>query len=126
MTTDGGFWAGEHLKKLLKHDIPVAMSSEAFCSKNLLNKLSVLPLIYGEGISKELTKASGINSKSAIRNGTVSGTALLFAFQYSTKNIFFCGLDMANQTGFQHTQPNELELNNSLYDNRIKNKETRS
>ena len=125
MTTDGGFWAGEHLKKLQKHDIPVAMPSEAFCSKRLLNKLAVLPLLYGEGISKDLTIASRLKYKSAVRNGTVSGTALLFAFQYAAKNVYFCGLDMANQTGFQHTQPNELELNNSLYDNRIKNKETR-
>ena len=36
-----------------------------------------------------------------------------------------CGLDMANQTGFQHTQPNELELNTVIHDNRITNKDTR-
>ena len=125
MTTDGGFWAGEHLKKLLKNEIPVAMPAEAFCAKHLLQKLKVLPLIYGEGISKQLTQASGIHFKMAVRNGTVSGTALLFASQYFTKNIFMCGLDMASQKGFQHTQPNELETNSSIFDNRIKNKETR-
>ena len=125
MTTDGGFWAGEHLKKLKGKHIPVAMPSEAFCSKALLKELHVLPLIYGDGISKELTETSGIICKKAVRNGTVSGTALLFAVQYFTKNIFMFGLDMANQKGFQHTQPNELELNSTLKDNRIKNKETR-
>ena len=125
MTTDGGFWAGEHLKKLYKTDIPVAMPAEAFCSKNLLNKLKILPLVYDDGISKELTKASGIITKHAVRNGTVSGTALLFSIEYSDKNIYMCGLDMANQKGFQHTQPNELEANASIYDYRIKPKETR-
>ncbi len=125
MTTDGGYWAGEHLKKLHKADIPLAMPAEAFCSKNLLNKVRVLPLIYDDGISKELTEASGVKYKRAVRNGTVSGTALLFAIEYSQKNIYLCGLDMANQKGFQHTQPNELEMNNSIYDNRIKTKDTR-
>lgn len=125
ITTDGGFWAGEHLKKLWKLDVPVAMPAEAFCSKGLLRKLKVLPLMYGEGISKDLTKASNIKYKSAVRNGTVSGTALLFAVQHSSKNIYMCGLDMANQTGFQHTQPNELELNTVIHDNRITNKDTR-
>lgn len=125
MTTDGGFWAGEHLKKLYKTKIPVAMPAEAYCSKNLLNKLKVLPLIYDDGISKELTKESGVVYQKAVRNGTVSGTALLFAIEHSQKNIYMCGLDMANQKGFQHTQPNELETNSSIYDCRTKNKETR-
>ena len=125
MTTDGGFWAGEHLKKLYKTDIPIALPAEAFSSKNLLNKLKVLPLIYDDGISKELTIATGIANKHAVRNGTVSGTALLFAIEYSKKNIYMCGLDMANQKGFQHTQPNELEINTSIFDCRLRTKETR-
>ncbi len=125
MTTDGGFWAGEHLKKLYKTNIPVAMPAEAFCSKNLLCKLRVLPLIYDDGISRELTEISGVKYKRAVRNGTVSGTALLFAIEHSQKNIYMCGLDMANQKGFQHTQPNELETNSAISDCRIKTKETR-
>ena len=125
MTTDGGFWAGEHLKKLYKTNIPVAMPAEAFCSKKLLCKLRVLPLIYDDGISRELTEVSGVKYKRAVRNGTVSGTALLFAIEHSQKNIYMCGLDMANQKGFQHTQPNELETNSAISDCRIKTKETR-
>ena len=125
MTTDGGYWAGQHLKKITQTNIPLAMPAEAFCNIDLLHKANILPLIYGDGISKELTLKSGITFKKAVRNGTVSGTALLFAAQYSTKNIYFSGLDLACQKGFQHTQPNELEINNSIFDNRIKNKNTR-
>ena len=60
-----------------------------------------------------------------MRNGTVSGTALLFAAKYCKKNIFMCGLDLAPQKGFQHTQPNELENNSAVFDNRIQTKEKR-
>ncbi len=126
MTTDGGFWAGEHLKKLSKNDIPLALPSEALCNKSLLKKLHILPMVYDDGISKELCKASAdLTYVHAVRNGTVSGTALLFACEYCTKDIFLCGLDMASQVGFQHLQPNELEANNSVYDCRIKTKEKR-
>ena len=125
MTSDGGFWAGEHLKKLNKYDIPLAMPPEAFSSKKLLNCRQILPLTYVDGISNELMQASGLNCKRAVRNGTVSGTALLFAIEYSDKNIYMCGLDMANQKGFQHAQPNELEKNAAIFDTRIKSKENR-
>ena len=83
-------------------------------------------MYYKDGLSKELFKLFPFeNSVEAERNGTVSGTALKYALKISNKDIFFAGLDMANAKGFQHTQPNELEINNSLNDYRINNKETR-
>ena len=124
MTTDGGYWAGEHLKHIFKN-IPLALPAEAYCSSHILSTQKILPLIYSDGFSKDLTKASGIESLNVIRNGTVSGTALLFAAEHCTKNIYMCGLDLASQTGFQHTQPNELENNSSSKDNRLKTKEGR-
>ena len=125
LSTDGGYWAAEHLKPLYKHNIPLAMPAEAYCKKSLFSKLSILPLDYGDGISHELLSNSNIKAKKAVRNGTVSGTALLFAAKYCSKDIFFCGLDLAEQKGFQHTQPNQLEANSSTADFRIKNKMTR-
>ena len=126
MTTDGGFWAGEHLKKLRKTDIPLALPSEALCKKELLKKLNILPMVYDDGISKEICNAAdGLSFIHAVRNGTVSGTALLFAAEYCTEDIYLCGLDMASQKGFQHLQPNELEINNSINDCKINTKEKR-
>lgn len=126
MTTDGGYWAGEHLKHLLiQKDIPLALPSEAYCPKKVLCSQKILPLVYSDGFSKKLTNASEINCLNAVRNGTVSGTALLFAAEYCTKNIYMCGLDLAPQKGFQHTQPNELENNSAPKDNRIQTKEKR-
>lgn len=125
MTTDGGFWAGEHLKKLHENNIPLAMPSEALCNKDILRNNQILPLIYDDGVSREMSLASGITFSYAVRNGTVSGTALLFACEYCRKNIYMCGLDLAGQKGYQHLQPNELEINNSIKDNRISTKEKR-
>lgn len=119
MSTDGGYWAGEHLKALKDYSIPTAMPAEAYCHKELFSKLKLLVLDYGDGLSSELLKLSDIPVQKAVRNGTVSGTALLFACQYFTKNIYLCGLDLASQKGYQHTQPNQLEINAEVFDNRL-------
>lgn len=125
MSSDGGFWAGQHLKKLSQSNVVLALPSEALCPKTILEKTRILPLVYEDGISAELSQASGIKYMKAVRNGTVSGTALIWAIQNSTKDIYLTGLDMAAQKGFQHTQPNELEKNSSLKDSRISTKEKR-
>ena len=125
MSSDGGYWAGEHLKKLYKNDIVLALTGEGFCPKALLSKNRVLPLSYPDGISFELIKASGISYMPAVRNGTISGTALFWALSNSSQDIYLFGLDMAEQKGFQHTQPNELEYNASIKDFRINTKEKR-
>lgn len=122
MTTDGGYWAGQHLKLLSKNSISLAMPAEGYCPKALLSKLPILPLDYGDGISSDLISAKGIPAKKSFRNGTVSGTALLFAYNYGSKNIYLAGLDLACRKGFQHTQPNQLEKNSSLMDNRLHTK----
>lgn len=125
-STDGGFYAGEHFKQMKNFKIPLAITTESFCKKNILQKNPILPLTYIDGISSKLFT----NKKDflfAQRNGTVSGTALEFAIENSTENsqIFFCGLDLSCGKGFQHTQPNELEQNNCIFDNRINTKQTR-
>ncbi|MCR4953704.1 MAG: DUF115 domain-containing protein [Treponema sp.] len=128
VTTDGGFWAAEHLKLLVNkyNNIPVAITSEAFVQPQILMNNPVIPLRYVDGISENffiITKTSFITAQ---RNGTVSGTALNFAESITNGEIFLCGLDLSVSKGFQHSQPNELEKNNSIYDNRIKNKNSRT
>lgn len=125
MTSDGGYWAGQHLKKLVNNDVVLAMPTEALCPVNILSKQKILPLNYVDGISNELSNASGLSFSKAVRNGTISGTAILWAIENSNQDIFIFGMDLANQKGFQHTQPNEIETNASLFDNRIKTKEKR-
>ena len=129
ISTDGGYWAGEHLKQLKTYrNIPVAAPAEAFLPKPLLASNCIIPLEYEDEssfISTGILKECGLNTLKAVRNPTVSGTALFLALSFEPKNIFFCGLDLCSSEGFAHAQPNELEKNNSCFDNKIHTKTSR-
>ncbi len=130
MTTDGGYWAGEHLKALKAYkEIPIICSSESYVPKKLLAQNPILTIEYDDSssfISNEILKKACITGHKALRNPTVSGTALYFADNICDSQIYFLGLDLHEQPGLQHTKPNELEINNSLKDNRLKNSLTRN
>ena len=129
LTTDGGWWAGQHLKLLKKYNkIPLALPCEAFIPKDILLKNPIIPLKYNDSssfISNSILSNSDIHGLSVERNPTVSGTALSFAKAITSNNIYYCGLDLQNGKGQQHTKPNEIEKDNNLKDFRIKNIETR-
>ena len=125
MSTDGGFWAGEHLKSLYLNDIPLALALEGFCPKALLGSHKILPLVYNDNISHEIALKTKLPFMHGERNGTVSGTALVFALENSTGSVYICGMDMSNQRGYQHCQPNEIELDNSVKDYKLKSREQR-
>ncbi len=129
LTTDGGYWAGQHLKYLKKHnDIPLALPVEAFVPKEILKNNKLLLLSYNDSssfISNEIIREAELPSFEALRNPTVSGTGLFLANKLTDNKVYFCGLDLAANKAFQHSQPNELEKNNCLNDFRIKTKEAR-
>ena len=129
VSTDGGYWAGEHLK-FLKRNPGIALASpcEAFIPKKILQKNPVLALRYNDQssfICSQILITAGIPYLDALRNPTVSGTGLFLAKSITNNNIYFCGLDLCAEQGFQHTQPNELENNSLIFDFRIKPKELR-
>ena len=130
LSTDGGFWAGEHLKCLVKNSgIPVACPAEAFIPKKILKKNPVLALEYDDNssfISTEILTKCRIYTQAAFRNPTVSGTAIYFANSITDKQVYFLGLDLHENPGLQHSKPNELEKNNSIFETRLTNKETRN
>ena len=125
MTSDGGYWAKEHLKKLKKFELPLAITCEADCQKSFLKNLDLIPLCYPDGLSKKLCGLTDIPFTKAERNGTISGTALELALEITSGKIYFFGLDLAEAKGFQHSQPNELEANSAIIDNRLNTKEKR-
>ena len=129
LSTDGGYWAGQHLKALKNFSsIPLAAPTEAFIPKEVLAANPTIVLNYNDAssfISSSIIEKSSLPACQAVRNPTVSGTALYFAKLISNKSIYFCGLDLSPQKGFQHCQPNELEKNNQLTESRIKNKISR-
>lgn len=128
ISTDGGFWAGEHLKPLLNSTRPLLLSTESFCKKQILSKNIIIPGNYNDGISSEIFKELNEQKLYSVllnRNGTVSGTALDFAKNITTRNVYLLGLDLAGSKSFQHTNPNILEKNSEIKNNKISNTETR-
>ena len=127
ISTDGGFWAKEHLNFCLKNnfDIPLALSAESAVFARVMNKNPILTLDYGDGPSHDFIMNIKIESVKAFRNGTVSGTAALLACSLTDKNVYITGLDLAPSDEFCHTQPNEIENFNSQFDFRLNTKETR-
>ena len=125
LSTDGGFWAGEHLKKIrFNQNIPLILPIESYCKKQILQKNQIVLGCYRDGISKEILDFENFHFLTLERNGTISGTALEFAKKITTNNIFFAGLDLQGSKGFQHILPNEIETNNSIKTNKIKTTET--
>lgn len=125
LSTDGGFWAGEHLKILKDSPTPLLLPFEGFCKKSILKKCKIIPAVYNDGLTSKIINELKLNFLELKRNGTVSGTALDFAIENSKNHIYFLGLDLQGSPSFQHTKPNVLENNNLVKENKINNLETR-
>ncbi len=127
ITTDGGYYAKKHISFAAKNysEIIYALPSEASFDTEYLTDAKILPLTYGDCPGDEMFEAAGIKSVKALRNGTVSGTAAFLSLMSTESEVYFCGLDLSENKGFAHTQPNELELTDSLLDNCFSTKETR-
>lgn len=123
ISTDGGYWAKKHLDTLLSDirckDIPIAISTESSIPYQLLSERTIVPLNYGDGLGAAFLSECKIESLKAVRNGTVSGTSLLLALHLTTNDIFLCGLDLAVSKGYQHINPNMLEIRSASTDYRF-------
>lgn len=130
ISTDGGFYAKSHLDiliTLLEKDIaiPLYISLESNIPFALLDKNPIIPLCYEDGLDKYLLQKCKIPYVKALRNGTVSGTALDLAFQITNSKVYACGLDLDSNLGFSHTNPNARERYDSFFDNRLSPTSTR-
>lgn len=121
ISTDGGYWAKKHI---MRCPTVLAVPAEAALSGQCFEG-AILPLKYGDGPEGDLLDSCGIPSHVAVRNGTVSGTALELALSITSGPVFACGLDLCQHIGFQHCQPNQLEVSNLQLDRRLAPKETR-
>ncbi len=124
LSTDGGFWAKNHLEYAYqKHSFPVALSCEGAFPKKLAEKCRILPLLYSEGPGPAVCEKSftdlDIPFERAVRNGTVSGTALEFALEITEGPVFALGLDLECGGGKNHAEPNRNENFNRRNENRL-------
>ncbi|EFW36559.1 6-hydroxymethylpterin diphosphokinase MptE-like protein [Treponema phagedenis] len=104
VSTDGGFWAAAHLKRIAT-DIPVLFPLEAAIPSNVLINNPLSFLNYGSKTESFFLDALQAPSISAQRNGSVSGTMAELLFNFRIKKIYLCGLDLAEGKGFQHARP---------------------
>lgn len=124
ISTDGGYWAKKHIQKIPKESL-LCLAVEGNAPVQIIKNNFIIPIIYNDGIESEIYKSTGLPYINGIRCGTVSGTALFFAKQITSGNIYFSGLDLSITKGFQHTQINNLELLNMPFDNILNSKEKR-
>ena len=127
LTSDGGFWAKKHIQypALKDEELVFAATCEAALPSSLLEDAAIIPLTYENSIGKDLLDALSLPYGLAVRNGTVSGTACLLALSLTEKNVYLCGVDLEEATGFQHTQPNQLDIMHASKSGRISGDENR-
>lgn len=119
LSTDGGFWAKKHLYPLLKNNIPLAFAIEGAVPKKILQSSPIIPLVYEQGLSARIYKKTNLPFSPSLSFSTVSQTAVSFAQNLTSKNIYIIGLDLCTRKGASHSKANILEIEDSTYDNKI-------
>ncbi|UTC68164.1 MULTISPECIES: 6-hydroxymethylpterin diphosphokinase MptE-like protein [unclassified Treponema] len=112
ISTDGGFWAGNHLKYLYSDNFKetaLAFPLEAKIPSGILKKNQCVFLSYGSALETLFFTKLGILPFQAKRNGSVSGTAIELLLDNTEGKIFIAGLDLKESKGFSHCSPHESQ-----------------
>ena len=118
ITTDGGFWAKELLGI---RDCPTACTPESALAARCFEEETIIPLTYGDAsIESKLLALLKIAALGVQRNGTVAGTALSFARALTSGPVLFCGLELAQGAGYQHTRTHAREERERSFDTRVR------
>ncbi len=114
ISTDGGYWAKEHLFPLKRTDasVPLILPAESAVPSDILSSSIVVPVSYGDGPETLLLRACSVRTMDGRRNGTVAGTAAEFALSMTSGNVYACGLDLSPSNGFSHARPHVSERRN--------------
>ena len=77
ISTDGGYYAKKHISFALnRSNIPLALPGEGSSYASIIDSTTIVPLYYGDGTSEDILMELGFKGLKAIRNGSVSGTAI--------------------------------------------------
>lgn len=119
--TDGGYWAKEHFIPMyfakeginfFLQNMNLAISMEAAIPGVILENTNILPMSYNSPFTESLLKINNIKYMKAKENGTVAGSAVEFALEYSNKNIYLAGLDLGPGKNSFHARPGVQETRN--------------
>ena len=122
VSTDGGFWATNHLKYLKDEkfkETALAFPLEAKIPYQILKNNNCLFLSYGSSLENLFFTNLGIAPIPAKRNGTVSGTAIELLLDEAGGKIFIAGLDLKESKGFSHCSPHESQIQKEIKANRL-------
>ncbi len=108
ITTDPGFWAGQHLYYLHPSSVLIAPLSAHLNHFNNDNPITVI----SDGVpgEKDCIRHEKLPYISLPPNGTVAGTALEFSFYYTNNSIFFLGFDLSVRDIQGHVIPHPFDL----------------
>jgi hypothetical protein len=106
ISTDAGFYAGEHLRPACASDLPVAATVS---SAAVLHSLTPVLLSEGEPVERELFAGEERHIPTIPANGTVTGSALLLADRLGIQTVAFAGLDLVYADVRSHARPHLSE-----------------
>ncbi|MCL1929046.1 MAG: DUF115 domain-containing protein [Treponema sp.] len=115
ITTDGGSWAGFHLIEFIRHckyNIGERPYISAALTANLPSHIDNYPVIVlrdGSLWQNILLQQAGYFSLEFPQRGTVSVSALDFAFYLTTGNVYICGMDFSHRDLLTHARPYAFE-----------------
>lgn len=108
VTTDGGFYAREHLQRLAGSQVPV-LAALASSPDPVLSGLPCLFFSQGMPIEQALLGAMGPAFPEVPSQGTVAVTALRLALEATSGPVFIAGLDLAFRDLRGHTSPHTVD-----------------
>jgi len=119
VSTDGTFWAGEHLYAALRHDIPIAVAAWS----TQLSACASSPIAViddGTRWQRLLLKMEGFPSVSFTGRGTVTATAVDIALSSGAGPVYLVGVDFGMKGALQHARPYSLDRYHEETANRTK------
>lgn len=107
VSTDGGFWAGEHLRLTVRDRGALALAAHGYLPAG-----AALPLLVVDDASswqRLMLGAASIPSISLPTRGTVSATAIDLAFALGAERVFLVGVDFGASSSRLHARPYALD-----------------
>jgi len=108
VTTDPGFWAGEHLQCLAGTEVPVLAALGSAPEPGRRDRPTLL-FAQGNPIEAALLEALGGPFPEVPSQGTVAVSALRLALEATTGPVFIAGLDLAFRDLRGHTSPHTAD-----------------
>ncbi|MBN2875873.1 MAG: hypothetical protein JXM71_12320, partial [Spirochaetales bacterium] len=110
ITTDPGFWNGEHARWAIQGGLPVAMPPSAYIPASVYTHCPVIPLDSGLPFEKAALSTYGSHGIPASASGSAAGTALSLALRATSGPVFLAGYDLAAHGLIDHAFPYALNV----------------